>query len=174
MLPISICSLRDSLVLKEICLPYFTIHLKVAGVWQAAGKSSSCLSLSHRSGSARRMPLASFEFTNVRYLVTYLPSGRGPAASTPGDTVVKTKTATVEMLITETAGPKEKIKDSSWETLTHKVSVIVSLLCWGKEQGGKAHRFNSILLFSPPCTMNTYVIGSQVLHNCLCNNNDNN
>lgn len=56
---------------------------------------------------------ANFEFTSVRYLATYLPSGKGPAAFTPGDTTVKTKTATVETLITGTAGPKEKIKDSS-------------------------------------------------------------
>lgn len=71
------------------------------------------VSLSHRSGSAWRMLLANFEFTSVRYLVTSLPSENAPAAYTPGDTAVKTKTATVEILITETAGPKEKIKDNS-------------------------------------------------------------
>lgn len=46
MFPTSVCSLRDHLVLKEICLSSFAIHLRAAGVWKAAGKSSSHVSLS--------------------------------------------------------------------------------------------------------------------------------
>lgn len=46
MFPTSVCSLRDHLVLKEICLSSFAIHLRAAGVWKTAGKSSSRASLS--------------------------------------------------------------------------------------------------------------------------------
>lgn len=46
MFPTSVCSLRDHLVLKEICLSSFAIRLRAAGVWKAAGKSSSRVSLS--------------------------------------------------------------------------------------------------------------------------------
>lgn len=147
---------------------------------ESSGGLEACweifVSLSHRNGSAQRMLPANFEFTSVRYLATYLPSEKGPAAYTPGDTAVKTKTATAETLITETAGPKEKIKGSSWETLMRKVSVTWSLGLWGKEQGETASRvlaYQYTLAFTS--VPNEYVRNwLQALRNCLCNNNNNN
>lgn len=86
-------------------------HSEIGGTWNRVVNSS--LFSTYRSGSALKIHLANFEFTSVKDLVICLPSGREHEAYTPGDTAVKTKTATVKILITEPAGPRGKIKDSS-------------------------------------------------------------
>lgn len=67
------------------------------------------------------MHLANFAFTNVKGLVIFLPSEREHEAYIPGDTAAKKMNVTVESLITETAGLKEKIKDLIYETPVYKV-----------------------------------------------------
>lgn len=144
--PFSVRYLRDCLNFKRSLLFSFYYSPEsnrgLEGCWEII-----FMSLSRRSGSAQRMLLANFEFTSARCPVTSSPSEREPAASTPGDT----KTATVETLITGTAGPKGKIKDSSWETLMCKVSVIWSLGLRGREQGemaGRAFSYQYALAFT--------------------------
>lgn len=147
--PFSVCYLRDCLNLKRnvpvsYCLPESNRGLE--GCWEI-----TFMSLSHRSGSAQRMLLANSESTSARCRATSWPSERERAASTPGATAAKTRTATVETLITGTAGPKGKIKDSSWGTLMCKVSVTWSLGLWGREQGemdSRAFSYQCALAFT--------------------------